>query len=630
MATPTSATSQVVRFGVFELDLHAGELRKSGVKVKLEGQPLTILMLLLERPGQVVTREELKQKLWPAETFVDFEHSINVAVKRLRAALQDSATAPRLIETLPRRGYRFIYPLNGAAVETPATAPRRKRRWTILSLVVILLPLVAVVLLANVARVREHLFGRPAIKRIAVLPLRPLSPDPAQADLAAGFTEMLITELGSLAGPEVISHQSVLRYAGSNEPIGAIAAELDVDGVIEGTFLRTGNTARVTLNFIQVSPERHLFAGEFPCEIGNVFAAQRQVATDAAKHIRWQASPEQLRRPPPRAVASEVAEAYFRGLAYFRKGTLQDRHKAAELFQQAIAADPQFAPGYASLALLYTHGGAGRQGDGRGRNRTLAREWAQKALQLDPVLAEAHTALAWTELGDRNWRAAEQEFERAITLNPNFTTARTWYAQYLAAVGRAEEAVAQAEVVLRLDPVSPPNVTHAAWALMAAGRVDDAMRQLRAIVDLDPSYFWAHKFLADAYLRKDMAREAVRELEKAARLSHPDIQPLGSLAYAYASSGQRAEAEKIARDLDVRARQALAQDQWIAPNIMVPAYLALGDKDKAFAYLEKALQRNAASLVFLNAEETYRPLRGDPRFQDIVHRLGLPAANGGR
>ncbi len=627
MATPTSTTSQVVRFGVFELDLRAGELRKNGVKVKLEGQPLTILTLLVERPGQVVTREELRQKLWPADTFVDFEHSINVAVKRLREALQDSATAPHLIETLPRHGYRFIYPLSGTAATLAVPAPR-PRRWLVWLLPAVAVGvLLAVAVAANVAGVRERLFGRTVIKAIAVLPLRAESPDPEQEYLADAFTEMLITELGKIGDLDVPSHQSVRRFARSDMPAPEIASALKVDALVEGTVLQTGNKVRVTVNVVLMNPERHLISEPFVRDVGNLFAVQTEVAEAIANRVRHHL-PAEASCPPPRVVAPEVAQAYAAGLAYVQRGTENDRSKAAEFFQQAIEADPEFAPGYASLALLRSHGGAGRQGGGA-RNRAVTRVWAEKALQLDPCQAEAHTALAWSELEDWNWQGAELEFERAIRLNPNFATARSWYAEFLVSTGHPGEAVSQAEVVFRLDAKNN-NLVHAAWVLGAAGRVEDEIRHLRAVMEQDPKYFWAHEFLAESYLRKEMYREAVGEFEEAARLSQPDIVPLGMLAYAYARNGQRVEAERIARDLDARARQALADGRWIGPNVMVPAYLAVGDKEKALAYLETAYERQGPGMLFVASSEQYRPLRSEPRFQDLLRGLGLPAASDGR
>lgn len=317
MATPTSAPPQVVRFGPFELDPQAGELRRNGRKVRLDGQPFTILVMLLERPGQVVTREEVKQKLWPADTFVDFEHSINVAVQRLREALQDSASAPRFIETLPRRGYRFIYPVGGDEAAQVAAPPRR--RWVWPALLVATAVLVAAVL-GNIAGIRDRLTGRgtsppSAIKRIAVLPLRDLSGDPEQRYLAAGFTEMVITELGRLRGVEVVSHQSVLRYAQTEKSLQEIARELQVDAVIEGTVLRSGERVRVTINFVQARPERHLLAQSFEHELRDVLRVQRDVGAAVSRQIRPRVPAAAAERPLPRTVAIEVTEAYLRGQA---------------------------------------------------------------------------------------------------------------------------------------------------------------------------------------------------------------------------------------------------------------------------------------------------------------------------
>ncbi|MBZ5627056.1 MAG: winged helix-turn-helix domain-containing protein [Acidobacteriia bacterium] len=614
--------------------MQAAELRRNGAKVKLEGQPLTVLALLVGRPGEVVSREELKQKLWPADTFVDFEHSINFAVNRLREALQDSATTPRYVETLPRRGYRFIYPLNGSAAASPPMptgVPRR--RWV--AMVIGLFVILFAAAIASVPILRERMLDRPApgaIKNIAVLPFRAQSSDAEQAYLAEGFTEMIITELGTLGSPGVQSHQSVLQYARSEKSATEIAKELKVDCIIEGTVLRVGNRVRVTYNVIIFNPERHLSAGPIERDLGDVLTVQREVSKAVAQQIRVQIPADRLQRPNPRPLSPQGADAIVWGFAYYKRGTDRDRAKAAEWFAKAVESDPDCAVGYAYLALLNSHGGAGRQG-GAPANRAAARQWAEKALQMDARIAEAHTALGWLELSDWNFPVAEREFKRAIELNPSFTIARTWYAQLLAAEGRAEDAAAQVAVVLQLDPVSANNVTHAAWSLSAVGKVDEAITHLRAVIDLDPSYAWAHAFLAEAYVRKGMYRESIVEFQSAANLQ-PDAPPSGLLAYAYAKSGHRAEAQKIVRDLDARLLKARAQDRWIPSNIIVPAYLSVGQKDRALQYLEAAYERRAggraAGLAFLKAEECYHPLSSEPRFQDLVRRVGLPTPEPGQ
>lgn len=627
MATP-GTTVGPIRFATFELNPETGELRNKGAKIRIEGQPLLVLQVLLEKPGELVTRDELKQRLWPTDTFVDFDHSINVAIKRLREALQDSAASPRFIETLPRRGYRFIYPVNGGTpTEAPEPAPQSRRRRTVVVALAGIGVAIAAGLLFNVGGLRDRALSRPKageIKRIAVLPLRQLSGDTEERYLAVGFTEMVITELGRLQGIDVLSHQSVLQYAGSDKPLPEIARELNVDAVVEGTVLQSGDRIRVTINVVQTHPERHVLSKSYEREFRDVFEVQREVAAAVSSLIRPNLTTAAESPSSMRPVAPEVTEAYLRGQAHWANGTDQDRVKAAEWFEKAVAADPEFAPAYAYLALLYSHGGGARKGEGGMRSRVLARQWAEKALQLSEKQAVAHAALGWLEFLDWDWSGADKEFSRAIELNPGFMTARTWYAQYLASLGRVDDAMAQAEIVVRLDPVSPNNVSHAAWAMLACGRVDEGMRHLRQVVDLEPGYWVAHRYLADGYLRKGMHQEAIKELQIALKLNPGFVQALGALAYAHALAGERAEAQRIVKELEQQRTRAETAGNWLPVNVMVPAYLAIGEKDKAISYLERTYERRGGGMAMLNTEATLRPLLSDPRFQQLLRRVGLP------
>ncbi len=610
-----------VRFGAFSLDLRAGELHKNGRKIRLPEQPCQVLAVLLEHAGEVVTREELRQKLWPADTFVDFDHGLNSAINRIREALNDSAEHPKYIETLPRRGYRFVCPIEKEVFESPQAAAwwRRPRAATLLALVP--LAVLAALLAGNVAGLRDRLLGRPPagkIVRIAVLPLRNLSHDVEQDYFADGVTEMLITELGGIGPLQVTSHQSVLRYAGSTKPLPEIAQELAADALLEGTVLRSGSRVRVTINLVQANPERHLLGQSYDRDLRDIFAVQQEVARAVAQEIRVELPESSLRSTGSRRVAPEAGEAFLRGVYVLKRSTARHRQQAREYFEKAIKIDPSFARPYAYLAVMYSHGGALRGKSGL-ESRALTRQWAEKALQLDASLAEAHTALAWLALSEWDWNKSEQEFKRAIELNPSFTLAHAYYGQFLGFMGRYPEAFAQTEIALRLDPVSPEVVSHAVEPYLEGGRVDDAMRHWRAIVDLQPDYWPAHWYLALAYLKKGMYAQALAEQQEAIRINETPAN-LATLACVYAKVGRREEAVKILHDLEnpsagqpVRSRMRIAA-----------VYVAVGENDKAMASLEKAYEEHEASLFYLNAYSLLQPLRSDPRFQDLVRRVGLP------
>jgi len=615
--------SQVIRFGVFDADLHAAELRKAGAKLKLEGQPFQILALLLKHPGEVVTREELQQQLWPADTFVDFEHSINTAVKRLREALDDSADTPRYIETLPRRGYRFIYPVNGvAAIATSATT--KSRQWLAVGVTAVLLILG---LTLSIPTVRDRLLGlRVPGKslRVAVLPLMNLSGDPEQDYFAAGMTEMLITELGAIAALQVTSHQSVLSYANSTKPLPQIARELGVDALVEGTVQRSGDRLRVTVNFVQVNPENHLLAKSYPKNVRDVLALQEEVAWDIAGAIRVNLPKQSTPSSPARQFVPEAIEAYLRGAYVLAKGTDKDRDEARTYLEKAIEIDPAFARPYATLALVYSHGGAVRAG-GSGAGRTPTRQWAEKALQLDDSLAEAHAALAWLSISDWDFPRAEREFKRAIELNPSLAQARAWYAQFLGIMNRYPEAFTQAEIALQLAPGAPNTVSHAVEPYLTGGRADDAISHWREIIRLHPDYWGAHYFLALGHIKKGMYREAVGEAEETIRLSERSPNNLSLLASAYAMTSDREKSLRVLHELEDQLRQRGGGNE----GALARAHAALNENEKALALLEQAYSVHRPGLAFVNTWPQLDSLRSDPRFRDLLRRIGLPPGNHG-
>jgi len=583
-----------VRFGVFEVHLASGELRKRGIKVKLHDQPLRVLTLLLERPGQVVTRDKLKEKLWAADTVVDFDHGLNSAINKVREALGDSADSPRFIETVPRNGYRFICPV--------ATVP--------------------------VGTLDAGFLSRPSAGEgtsIAVLPLRNLSGDPGQDYFADGMTEALITELGKLSGLRLLSYQSVLGYRQTAKSLPQIARELNVEVVLEGSVLRAENRIRITANLVQAVPERHLWAESYEFDQRDVLAVQGAAARDVAAQILVKVTPQEKERlVTAKPVDPEAHEAYLLGRAHlYKAGTPTSWMRAKEYFDKAIEKDPTYGPAYASLAELYIWtGGAGSLTSnptvGASDSHRQARRWAEKALALDDTLADAHNALALAKQAEWDWSAAERGYRRAIELNRSYAVARVSYAIHLYAMQRFEEAVDQAKHAQQLDPVSPFINTWAGAAYFLAGRTDEAMASLRRTLELEPGYSDASIILARSYVTLGQYHEAIAELDKAMTFGARGPFVLAAQAHAYARARRPNEALKLVDEL----KQCKAKLGITPTFAFIWAYAGLDDKEQAFAWLETAYEERRQRMVWLNVDAFLDPLRSDPRFHDLVRRVG--------
>jgi TolB-like protein/DNA-binding winged helix-turn-helix (wHTH) protein len=656
MAEARPSTSTIVRFGIFEVDLRAGELRRNGLKVKLQEQPFQILAMLVERPGEIVTREEIQQNLWPEDTFVDFEHSINAAVKRLREALDDSADNPRFVETLHRRGYRFIAPVVGAdGVQTVVGATRgvaqgeaAPRPYKILALAVgIVAAALAVLLVLNVGGLRDRVVAivgaglrptpgqvadlpLPPIRSIAVLPLENLSHDPEQEYFADGMTEALITDLGQISALRVISRTSVMQYKGTKKPLPQIARELNVDAIVEGTVLRSGDRVRITANLLDARSERHLWAESYDRDLRDVLALQDEVARAIASKIQIKVTPnEQVRLASPRAVNPEAYRLYLIGRFLWNERTEASFKSAIDYFQRAIEIDPGYAPAYAGLADSYV----------------LLSDWgympakevvpraeaaAQKAVDIDESLAEAHTSLAnaYYEY-DWDWAACAKEFQRAIELNPNYATAHQWYGEYLARMGRYNEAIGENEKAQELDPLSPQIGVSVASRFYEARRYDEAIRQMQSVLPLFLEFPIAYQFLGDFYEAKGSYEEAITAWEKAmvlggtrAYLAHPMTarpQDVAAPRHAYAKGG--------IRGYYLWALEGLKEDsksRYVRPYLFARLYARLGESNQTTAWLERAYQERDFYLTCLRHDPAFDPLRSDPRFQDLMRRMNFP------
>jgi TolB-like protein/DNA-binding winged helix-turn-helix (wHTH) protein/Flp pilus assembly protein TadD len=639
---------RTLRFGVFEMDVRSGELWKQGRKVRLEGQPVQILICLLENPGELVTRDELRQRLWSADTYVNFEHGLNAAVKRLRQALNDSAGNPRFVETLPRRGYRFLAPVeavnSGGAVpnlvETPPADPApeagefpetkdqaglSKRllsiegvRWMrFLKKSGLALLLVLGIFAVWILRPRNA--PSPVIRSLAVLPLENLSRDPAQDYFADGMTDELIAELGQISELRVISRTSVMTYKGSRKSLPQIAQELNVDAVVEGTILRSGDQVRITAQLIQASADKHLWAQSYDGDVRQTFALQRQVARAIAEEVQIElTSHERDVLKSVKAVNPDAYEAYLKGRYFWNKRTPDGMKQAIYYFDQAIEKDPNYAPAYVGLTDAYALAGDWKYGVLAPRDAyPKAKAAATKAIALDGNLGEAHISLAYCLDGfDWDFDSAGREFTRGIELNPSYATGHEWYGWHLASLGRNGEAVAQVEKAESLDPLSLIISSDLAEELLIAHRYDEAEKQTQKTINMDHFFAPAHYVLGETFVQKRMYREAVAELQKATELSGGSTAFNANLAYAYALSGRGNEAERILSALKNQSRNGFSN----APEIAL-VYVGLDQKDQAMAWLEKAFEERFNPWVLMRP--AFDPLRIDPRFQDLLHRIGL-------
>jgi len=615
VADSNNAAAQLFRFDTFEFDRRALELRRGGVKIKLEGQPLRILGMLVERPGELVTREDLRKQLWPGNTIVDFEHSINAAMKRLREALGDSVETPRFIETLPRRGYRFRQPVKSAGA--PAVPRPRRYGWqaSLVALGVLLIALLAV----NAASLRDQFFGPVrANVALAVLPLKNLSGDASQDYYADGISEALITELGKIGRLQVLSFQSVSSYRRTQKPLPEIARELGVDALLEGSVVRSGDRARITAKLFLAAPERQVLSESYEFEARDVVAVQAEVARDVATRARIRLTPqEQARLATARRVDPEAYEAYLLGRAYFLNYGPGTPAKAKAYYEKSIAKDPTYAPAYAGLAALH----AGRPWAFPMAARAQARQLAEQALALDDSLAEAHTALGRVSQQEWDWAGAERSYRRAIDANPSYALARVWYAQYLYGTERFDEAVEQAERAQRIDPISSYVNTLAGMAHFLAGHVDKARATWQRVIDLDPMHSLTSRYMAESYLKDRNYDRAIGILERQLTYTPKENFVLGALAHSYARAGRRQEALRLTRDLVQREASGDVQ----APFPTIWAHVGLQEYDEAFARLEKAAAARRDRMIWLRVDPWLEPLYGDPRFQEIIRRMNLPS-----
>jgi TolB-like protein/DNA-binding winged helix-turn-helix (wHTH) protein/Tfp pilus assembly protein PilF len=610
-AMPLDATT--IRFGVFEADPRSGELRRSGVKVKLQEQPFQVLVALLERPGQIVTREELRGRLWPADTFVDFDHSLNAAVKRLREALGDSADNPRFVETLPRHGYRLIVPVERLE-STPVvpTLPGRRRliryaAWALASALALALALAG-------SGAWRGIVGRPQsvrIKALAVLPLHNLSGNPEEDYFVDGMTEALLTELGKVPRLRVVSRQSVMRYKGTRKTAPQIARELEVDALVEGSALRSGPKVRISTQLILAVPERHLWSESYERELTDVIALQREVSEAIVGEIAGRVAVAGKGSVAPRPVNPVAYEAYLRGREHLHRFP-NGLETAVRFLREAIAKDPGYAPAYGSLALAYGFLGFFQPPQ---EVFPVARATATKALEIDEAQSEAHAALGLVKLNhDWDWAGAEREFRRAIELNPNSPDARDRYATYLLITSQFDQAVREARRGLALDPLSAYTNLHVGWILMTARRYDEAVDQFKKTLVLEPDQGFARSCLLWCYTLKGDYTQALAGYE-----TRGNRDTDATAAFLYGVTGRRKAALRIIENVKL-----LAARKYRDPYDLAIAYAGLGDADKATEQLALAYERRSAQMMAVDVEPFFDRIRSHPRFREIVVRMNFP------
>jgi TolB-like protein/DNA-binding winged helix-turn-helix (wHTH) protein/Flp pilus assembly protein TadD len=621
-----------LRFGVFEADLGARELTKLGKILPLQEQPFQLLAMLLEKPGELVTREELRLRLWP-QTVVDFDHGLNKAINKVRDALGDSAENPRFIQTVSRRGYRFLADVTEVSTEQVETTlgdmgsgdsgtrrdprpaePRSPR------IVAATLAGAALLLVVAVAIwIRSTSTGRlPSIRSLAVLPLENLSGDAAQDYFADGMTDELITHLAQIRDLRVISRTSVMTYKRIRKPLAEIARELDVQAVVEGGILRSGDKVRITAQLIRVPDDNHIWADSYEGDLRDTLVLQDQVAKAIADQIRVSVNKEQHGQAA-RAVDAQAYDSYLKGRYYWNQRTNAGLREAINYFKRSISIDPSNAEAYSGLADTYSLAGDWEYGImPPAQAFPLAKAAANEALALDDRLGEAHTSLAFVlDLYYWDWSAAERQFKLAINLNPGYAVAHHWYAWHLLVLGKNAEGMFEMRQAERLDPLSLIIRSDVADALCSLHLFEESVQQSRKTLALDPNFAVGHFQLAEALVQQRQYDAAISEFQRAITISGHLAAFDANLAHAYAVSGRKAEALQIALDMESRVNLNPSADANIAL-----IYVGLGDFDQAMAWLNKAYDARFNPSILIRA--AFDPLRADARFRDLRHRLVLP------
>jgi TolB-like protein/DNA-binding winged helix-turn-helix (wHTH) protein/Flp pilus assembly protein TadD len=647
----TDPTPGWYRFGHFEVDERRGEIRKRGIRIRLRGRPFDILLILLERPGDLISRDELRSRLWTADTFVDFDHGVNTAVNRLREVLGDTADNPRFIETVPRKGYRFIAPVDVlpvreplpsvlAAPASPAApvepkpspvvtlsspsadlhAARSARRWQAIAVAVAIAAAALAGITVWMRPGAAPSATAPTQMRLAVLPFENLSGDPEQEFFSDGFTEELIAELGALQPDRlgVIARTTSMRYKATKKDVGQIRAELGVDYVLEGSVRRSGDRLRITAQLVEAKTQTQLWAESYDRKVADVIGIQTDVAMAIAKSLAPTLSTRGALdgRPAPSFAAYEFT---LRGRFFRDQATEASTRKAIEYFERAIALDPTYAPAHAGLGDGYRLLGApGWEVEAPDGLLKKARAAADRALALDPASAEAHAVMAMVHF-THEWdlASAEREIKEAIRLNPSLSKAHQYYSGILTVSHRFDEAIAEARRGMELDPLSATAGTTLGVRLWYAGRLDAAADEFRKTLEVNPSFAVAHWGLAQCYRARGRLDDELDELTKAVTFSGNSAYMRAHLAYGYAVSGDRQRAEAIAKEIEDEGRV-----RYVAPYHLALVAAGLGDTQGVARWLTRASRDRSGWMMFLPVEPEFEKVRQAPEIQRLLASVG--------
>jgi len=577
-----SYRTPLIRFGAFEMDLKASELHRAGALIKLQPQPFKVLAVLADRAGEVVTREDIERQVWGSETHVDFDLSLNYCIKQIRSALNDDAETPQFIETLPRRGYRFI-----ASVERREGSPRKAR------------------------------------PMLAVLPFGNLTGDPEQEYFTDGMTEELIGQLGRLRPDQlgVIAFTSARRYKNTTKGIDQIGSELGSDYIIEGSVRRAGNQVRITVQLIQVSDQTHLWAEAYNRKLDDIIVIQTDVAERVAASLALELLPASEKTRVPAAAGDLIAyEAYLKGQFYWNKRTEEGLSKALRYLHIAIERAPDYVPAHVGIANVYNIS-AYYSNLPPGQAYKQSQHSITTALRINPGCAEAYASLAYSKLlYEWDFDGAEKAFVHSQQLNPNHAPAHYWYALFLAAMGRDEEALRQIGLALELDPLSLVINTNKGWVLYFARRYEHAVEQLLSTIEMDESFLPAHYFLGLVYLQAGQHQDAAICFQKAAAISNNHPAPVTGMVRTMALSGRRKDALKILEEV-----KASAVRRYVAPYYIAVSYLALGNKERTLQWLDRAREERSPYMSNLRRDPELDAIRSDPSFVKLLRRTGFPA-----
>lgn len=584
--------------------------------INVEPKAMQVLVCLAGQTEEVVTKERLIREVW-TDIFVT-DDVLTRCISELRKAFNDDPKDPRVIQTIPRVGYRLIAPVQSA---TDEAVPGRQRTRGLLVTLAGALALALLLFASNVGGVRRWLWrpgSAPKIQSLVVLPLENLSRDPEQDYFADGMTEELITELTKISALHVISRRSAIYYKGTKKTLPQIAQELGVDGVIEGTVQRSGDRVRVSAQLVEGRTDHHLWADTYDRDLHDVLALEGEVARTIAHEIQLKLTPEEnARLVHGRPVSTEAYEAYLKGLYYWNRLSEQDLRKSIDYFQQAIRLAPDFAPAYSGLAFSYTLL-ASQEFVAPQDAYPKAKELARKALELDENLADAHAALGFVLCySDWNWSEAETEFRRAIELEPNAERGHHVYSVYLNDMGRNEEAIAEIKKTLEADPLSVLARWNLGYFYITSGQPERAAEEFRRILEIAPGPD-AHQGLGMAYTLEHRLDDAIAELQEAVKLSEDNTWCKASLGYAYAMAGKRIAALKVVDDLKQTSKR-----KYVSAYLIAMVYAGIGDKAPAFQWLETALRQRDDQLPALKVDPFLAPLRPDARFADLLRRIGL-------